>query len=135
MAIKKKIMKHLASDIKTFKHEADEDKKLMKSIREAHAMREEQAKKLGVSYSNKSHHSKKHDPKHHSKKHKDPKSRSKKLVSKTLLKTPHAKAKVKKVMEEYKSGSLHSGSKKGPRVTNRKQAIAIALHSARKHSK
>lgn len=42
------------------------------------------------------------------------------------------KRKVKKVMGEWKSGKLHSGSKKGPAVTNRKQAIAIALSEARK---
>jgi len=42
------------------------------------------------------------------------------------------KAKVEKVMEEFKSGELHSGSKQGPEVTNRKQAVAIALNSARK---
>lgn len=36
-------------------------------------------------------------------------------------------AKVKKVMGEFKGGTLHSGSKKGPKVKNRKQAIAIAL--------
>lgn len=36
-------------------------------------------------------------------------------------------AKVKTVMKEYKSGDLHSGSSKGPRVTSQKQAIAIAL--------
>ncbi len=40
------------------------------------------------------------------------------------------KAKVKKVMEEYKEGKLHSGSKKGPEVTNKKQAVAIALSEA-----
>jgi uncharacterized protein DUF6496 len=40
--------------------------------------------------------------------------------------------KVKKVMEEFKHGKLHSGSKKGPEVTNRKQAVAIALSEARK---
>lgn len=34
---------------------------------------------------------------------------------------------IKKTMEEYKAGRLHSGSKKGPIVTNRKQAIAIGL--------
>lgn len=39
-------------------------------------------------------------------------------------------AKVKKVMKEFKSGTLHSGSKKGPKVTSRKQAIAIALSEA-----
>jgi len=40
--------------------------------------------------------------------------------------------KVAKVMREYKKGKLHSGSKKGPEVTNPKQAIAIALSEARK---
>jgi Family of unknown function (DUF6496) len=38
--------------------------------------------------------------------------------------------KVKLVMDEWKSGDLHSGSKSGPRVTNRRQAIAIALSEA-----
>jgi hypothetical protein len=38
--------------------------------------------------------------------------------------------KVKKVMHEFKAGELHSGSKKGPVVKNRKQAIAIALSEA-----
>ena len=37
------------------------------------------------------------------------------------------KAKVEKVMKEFKHGELHSGSKKGPLVSNPKQAIAIAL--------
>jgi hypothetical protein len=41
-------------------------------------------------------------------------------------------AKVEKVMHEYKHGTLHSGSKKGPKVTNRRQAIAIALSEQRK---
>lgn len=40
--------------------------------------------------------------------------------------------KVKKVMHEFKHGALHSGAKKGPEVTSRKQAIAIALSEARK---
>jgi len=39
-------------------------------------------------------------------------------------------AKVRKVMSEFKHGTLHSGSKKGPAVTKRKQAIAIALSEA-----
>ena len=50
-------------------------------------------------------------------------------------KKSHAKKKhdkVEKVMHEYKEGELHSGSKKGPKVENRKQAIAIALSEARK---
>ena len=45
------------------------------------------------------------------------------------------KSKVHKVMSEFKEGSLHSGSKHGPEVTSRKQAIAIALSEARKHAK
>jgi len=36
-------------------------------------------------------------------------------------------AKVKKVMSEFKSGKLHSGSKSGPKVKDRKQAVAIAM--------
>ena len=36
-------------------------------------------------------------------------------------------AKAEKVMKEWKSGTLHSGSKKGPKVKSQKQAIAIAL--------
>ena len=39
-------------------------------------------------------------------------------------------AKVGKVMKEFKEGKLHSGSKTGPKVKNRKQAIAIALSEA-----
>lgn len=50
-------------------------------------------------------------------------------------KMPKSKKKVKVVMEEFKKGSLHSGSKKGPRVTNPKQAIAIALSEQRKANK
>lgn len=38
--------------------------------------------------------------------------------------------KVAKVMREYKTGKLHSGSKKGPEVISRKQAVAIALSEA-----
>lgn len=35
-----------------------------------------------------------------------------------------------KVMHEFKEGKLHSGSKSGPQVTSRKQAIAIAMSEA-----
>jgi len=45
-------------------------------------------------------------------------------------KSPGNASKVRKVMHEYKEGELHSGSKRGPRVTNRKQAIAIAMSEA-----
>lgn len=40
--------------------------------------------------------------------------------------------KVGKVMHEFVAGKLHSGNKKGPEVTSRKQAIAIGLSEARK---
>ena len=40
------------------------------------------------------------------------------------------KAKVAKVMREFKGGSLHSG-KKGPVVKSKKQAVAIALSQAK----
>lgn len=43
--------------------------------------------------------------------------------------------KIKKVMEEFKSGELHSGSKTGPRVTNPKQAISIAISESKKKKK
>lgn len=44
------------------------------------------------------------------------------------------KSKVKTVMKEFKEGKLHSGSKKGPVVSNPKQAVAIALSEQRKAS-
>lgn len=41
-----------------------------------------------------------------------------------------AKKKITKVMKEFKKGELHSGSKSGPKVRNRKQAVAIAMSEA-----
>lgn len=81
-SVKRKVLKHLKEDVKTFKKEAAEDKKLMKDL-----------KKKDSSKKKKEH-------------------------------------KVEKVMHEYKEGKLHSGSKKGPKVSNPKQAIAIALSEA-----
>ncbi len=40
--------------------------------------------------------------------------------------------KMSKVMREYKAGTLNSGSKKGPVVKSRKQALAIGLSQAGK---
>lgn len=45
------------------------------------------------------------------------------------------KHKMKKVMHEFKEGALHSGSKKGPVVSNPKQAVAIAFSESRKANK
>ena len=51
-----------------------------------------------------------------------------------MMKKPTTKAgkmaKVGKVMKEFKTGKLHTGSKKGPVVASKKQAIAIALSEA-----
>lgn len=68
---------------------------------------------------------KKREKKHVKKVHKAKAAPRKKKPSK-------GKAKVEKVMHEFKEGELHSGSKQGPRVSNPKQAIAIALSESRK---
>lgn len=58
----------------------------------------------------------------------------KELISSLKRKSKKKKKndKVETVMHEFKEGKLKSGSKKGPRVKSRKQAIAIALSEARK---
>jgi hypothetical protein len=48
---------------------------------------------------------------------------------------PKGKGKVEKVMKEYSEGKLHSGSKKGPVVKSKKQALAISLSEQRKADK
>lgn len=57
-----------------------------------------------------------------------------KMKKKDKKKPSHSKPplKMKMTMDEFKEGKLHSGSKKGPLVTNPKQAIAIGLSQARK---
>lgn len=101
--MKNRVIKHLKSDIKTFKKEASDDRSLIKALK-----------------------SKKHEKKE-SKKHEKNEKKKHKASSK--------KNKVKVVMQEFKSGKLHSGSKKGPKVTNRRQAIAIGLSEQRKENK
>lgn len=49
-----------------------------------------------------------------------------------MKKEGKGKSKIEKVMHEMKEGKLHSGSKKGPLVTNPKQGLAIAISEARK---
>lgn len=55
------------------------------------------------------------------------------IIMPKLKKTANKKAKkarIKTEMDKFESGKLHSGSKKGPIVTNPKQAIAISLSEA-----
>lgn len=56
------------------------------------------------------------------------------------MKKAEAAKKISKIMREFKAGKLHGGinpkgPKKAPIVTNRKQAIAIALSMTRKKKK
>lgn len=57
------------------------------------------------------------------------------MAKKSYPKGPQARKKIKKVMGEYEEGNLHSGSKKGPKVSSRQQALAIALSEGRKAKK
>jgi hypothetical protein len=45
--------------------------------------------------------------------------------------TQKEKKVVKKAIKKFGKGELHSGSKKGPVVENRKQAVAIDLSEAK----
>ena len=47
-----------------------------------------------------------------------------------MRKMTKSRNKVKKVMHEFKHGTLHSGSPAGPKVTNPAQAKAIAMSEA-----
>ena len=50
-----------------------------------------------------------------------------------LKKGKKGEKKIEKVMHEFKEGVLHSGSPRvGPKVTNPKQAIAIAISESKK---
>ena len=43
--------------------------------------------------------------------------------------------KIKTVMPQFKEGELHSGSKKGPKVKKKDQALAIAISESKKKKK
>jgi hypothetical protein len=51
------------------------------------------------------------------------------------MKKAAKKKKVAKVMREFKTGTLNSGSSRGPVVTNRRQAVAIAMSEAKMSKK
>jgi hypothetical protein len=51
------------------------------------------------------------------------------------MKKAAQKAKVAKVMKEFKAGALNSGSSKGPIVKGKKQAVAIAMSQAKMSKK
>jgi hypothetical protein len=51
------------------------------------------------------------------------------------MKKAAQKAKVAKVMREFKAGTLNSGSSKGPVVKSKKQAVAIAMSQAKMSNK
>ncbi len=46
-----------------------------------------------------------------------------------------AEKKIKKVIHEFEEGKLHSGSKKGPKVVNKDQALAIGYSEAKEAKK
>jgi hypothetical protein len=111
--MKKEVIRHLKGDIKGFKKEASEDRALIKKLKH----KKHEAKE-----------SKKHEKAEHKKKH----HAKKKHAKKKMHETPKRKAKIAKVMREFKHSALHSSSKKGPVVKNKRQALAIALSEARK---
>jgi hypothetical protein len=116
--MKNKVVKHLKGDVKSFKHEVAEDRELIKKL-EGKKMK----KKAAAQH-------KKHEAKESKAQERKEDKAEKKL--KKEVKAGKKELKVEKVMKEYKKGKLHSGSKKGPVVTNPKQAIAISLSEARR---
>lgn len=105
------VIRHLKGDIKTFRQEADQDREFIKKLKNDVA-----SSKSGDK----------------DKKKRKPAKRSAFKRTKRIPKTAAAQSKIERVMKEFKSGELHSGSKRGPKVTNRKQAIAIAISESRR---
>jgi hypothetical protein len=58
-----------------------------------------------------------------------------KKVRKKLPLSDKAEDKMEKVLSEFEHGTLHSSSKKGPKVKSRKQALAIGMSEERKAKK
>lgn len=55
--------------------------------------------------------------------------------NKKNIKESKEKSKIRSVLREFKKKDLHSGSKKGPIVKKKSQALAIALSESRKVGK
>jgi hypothetical protein len=124
--MKKKVISHLKEDIKNFHHEASEDKALIKKL------------SSGKKNSKKVHHSKKTSS--HAVAaagHAEKASHHAKMASHHAKKAAHhsGSGKIETVMHEFGEGELHSGSRKGPIVKSKKQAVAIAMSAARKAKK
>lgn len=47
------------------------------------------------------------------------------------MRKPIGTGKIRATMDEFNAGTLHSGSKEGPKVTDHSQALAIALNQQR----
>lgn len=62
--------------------------------------------------------------------YKAPKSHKKPAAKRKYSKK--ANEKIHKVIREFEEGKLHSGSKKGPKVKNLKQAVAIGISEAKR---
>lgn len=119
--IRKKVRKHVMSDIRDYKEEIKKDRKLLGELK---------------------------NPKKKEEKKKDPKKKDPKMPSHIKKAMKHkdilgagakkraslsSKDKKKVVMEEFKRGTLRSGS--GQKVTNPKQAVAIAYSEARRYGR
>ena len=74
----------------------------------------------------------KNDIKEQSKMMKEDKELLKSMATKSKSKP---KDKMKKVIEEYEDGTLRSGSKTGPKVKKKSQALAIGYSEKRKAAK
>lgn len=102
------VMSHLKQDRADFKKEAAEDGKLIKKIKGKAMSSHKKSKKMVEAG---------------------------KKAGKALKKEVAAgkkEEKVAQVLREYKRGDLRSGSKKGPVVKKKSQALAIALNEGRK---
>jgi len=135
---KTKVVKHLKDDIKTFNREAQEDRKLIQTLDGKPMRKDKKSKPKKQSMESRyREHSGEERAEHGYHKAQDSKKSYERFKEKKESKSDERKEskrekKIEKVMREFKSGELHSGSKKGPKVSNPKQAIAIAISESKK---